>query len=684
MQTTLRLDRTEDAAMSPVGRLRTGRTLVLVGLLGALGVLAASWAAWIVWEPPGIGAPDMIWSTVWTSFALLGALIARHPRGMCVGTLFLVAGVLVLVATLLDVTSAHLLALGDVSGLGAWLRWLQDLLYLPALVAAVPLALLRFPTGGLVDRRLRLVEFLTVSAAAVVTVGDALQPGPIGDRSEVANPAAWQAGEGVAGALAGIGRPLVALGVVVAAASLIARWRRAAEAERRQVLWLVWGAGAVVSALVVGAALALGGARLGATSSALVAAAIVVVLPASVAIAMVREGLYDVELLIRRSVVLAITAVATGAGYVAVVLVVGALTTTGRVIVSLLATVVAALVALPVRAASNRAVDRRLFGHRSEPYRALSDLIACARHVPEPAQALQEMAEGATSALRLPGVRIEDTAARTLAGAGREPGSDAERVPLVYQDRAVGVLIAARRAPGEALTRAEVGLLGEIAGPIAAGVGAIKLAGDVQRARERLVHAAEEERRRLRRDLHDGIGPTLAAMSLHLGLAREGVQPATEARLDEVSRLLEQASSDLRRAVQGLRPPALDDLGLVGALREQLATLGDRLDARLVLGDLAPVPAAVEAAIYRIVSEALANVVRHAQATSVEVTLGAETVAGRAGVRATISDDGTGIGESRAGVGRRSMAERAGELGGAIVVGAAGDRGTVVSAWLPA
>jgi signal transduction histidine kinase len=682
MQRALSIGRSGDRATWSFAR-ATNR-LIVSGLVVALAALAGAWAAWIVWGPPGIGAADLIWSTVWVSFAVLGALIAQHPSGTRVGALFVFAGALVLVATLLDVASAHLTASGEVGDLSAWMRWLQNLLYLPALVAAVPLALLRFPTGNLVDQRLRIAEFATITAAVLVTLGDALQPGIIGDHGQVANPAAWRAGAAVTAALGGVGRPIVALGVVVAVASLVVRWRRARHGERRQVLWLVWGAGAGVLALLVREAFALAGAHANGTTSALIAAAIVVVLPASVAIAVVREGLYDVELLIRRSVVLAVTAVALGTGYVAAVLVVSAVTSAGRTAVSLLATVVAALLALPVRAAATRAVDRRLFGYRSEPYRALSSLIACARHVPEPAQALQEMAEGAIRALRLSGIRIEDTGARTLAAAGREPGPHADRVPLVYQDRAVGVLIAGRRSADESLVRWELDLLAEIGGPIAAGVCALELAADVQRAGERVIYAAEEERRRLRRDLHDGIGPTLAAMSLHLGLAREGAQPETAARLREVDRLLEQASGDLRRTVQGLRPPALDDLGLAGALREQLATLGDRLDTKLVVGDLGTVPAAVEAAIYRIVSEALTNVVRHAAASSVEVTLKAETVARRAGVRAIVLDDGIGIGGTGAGVGRRSMVERAAELGGVVAIAPGGERGTVISTWLPA
>jgi signal transduction histidine kinase len=664
--------------------LASRRGVVFLGLAVGLGALVASWLAWIVWEPAGIGGGDLIWSTAWALFAVLGAVIAPRGAGARVGALFLLAGDLALVATLLDVVSAHLIGSGSALAFAAWLRWAQNLAYLPALVLAVPLALLRFPDGALVSRRFRYAEVALIAAVAVVTFADAVEPGAIGDALSVENPAGWAAGSDVASVPGAIARPLLALGLAAAAVSAVVRWRRAAELERRQLLWLMWGAGAAASALAALVALGLAGANAGDTAMALVGAAIVAILPLSVTVAIAREGLYDIELLIRRSVVLLVTAGAIALAYIAVVVAAGALTRSGGTATTLLATVVGALVALPVRSLATRAIDRRLFGHRSEPYRALRELGAHARRAPDAAQALQAMAESTIGALRLPGVVVEDGEGRVLAAAGRLPGTGAEHVPLVHQGRAVGVLLAGRRSPAEQLSRAERELLGEIAGPIAAGVGAVMLTGDVQRARERLVLASEEERRRLRRDLHDGIGPTLAAMSLHLGLARDGAPPAAAARLDEVARLLDQASGDLRRAVQGLRPAALDDLGLVGALREQIASLGDHLDASLTVGELGEVPAAVEAAVYRIVIEALTNVVRHSHASSLRVTLASELVAQRPGVRATVWDDGIGVGDARPGVGRRSMAERAEELGGSIVVAPAGERGTVVNAWLPA
>jgi len=219
-------------------------------------------------------------------------------------------------------------------------------------------------------------------------------------------------------------------------------------------------------------------------------------------------------------------------------------------------------------------------------------------------------------------------------------------------------------------------------------VHAARLTADLQHSRERLVRAQEEERRRLRRDLHDGLGPRLAALTLKVGAARS-LYPqdptAADALLTELEADMEAALTDLRRLVYGLRPPTLDQLGLLGAIRDATeryepgpATNGLRISLRAP-EELPPLPAAVEVAAYRIVQEALTNVIHHARASycTVRLAVGDE-------LELEITDDGVGLlADHRSGVGLNSMRERAVELGGTCVIEQQPSGGTRVLARLP-
>ncbi|MGH3147092.1 MAG: sensor histidine kinase, partial [Rubrobacter sp.] len=217
-------------------------------------------------------------------------------------------------------------------------------------------------------------------------------------------------------------------------------------------------------------------------------------------------------------------------------------------------------------------------------------------------------------------------------------------------------------------------------------VHAVRLTADLQRSRERLVTAHEEERRRLRREFHDGIGPQLAALTLKIETARNRLShdPAADVLLSDLATRARSAVADVRGAVHDLRPPTLDELGLIPALREtaaQYSQNGLRVFVKSP-GEFPPLPAAVEVAAYRIAQEALTNVVRHASARSCAVRFDLDEETGV--LRLEVEDDGRGIGEDRgSGVGLFSMRERAEELGGTCVVGPSSTGGTRVRAELP-
>jgi signal transduction histidine kinase len=242
----------------------------------------------------------------------------------------------------------------------------------------------------------------------------------------------------------------------------------------------------------------------------------------------------------------------------------------------------------------------------------------------------------------------------------------------------------APRAAGEAFSPADLRLLDDLARQAHVAAHAVRLTTDLQRSRERLVSAREEERRRLRRDLHDGLGPQLAGLTLKLDAARNLLgrdTQAADALLGELKIQTQSAIADIRRLVYDLRPPALDDLGLIGALREQIAQyqyhqLSITIDAPEQLPAL---PAAVEVAAYRIAQEALTNVVKHAKARRCRISLGVSS-----GLCLDIRDDGCGLlSGRRAGIGLNSMRERAAELGGRCEISPAPGGGTCVVAWLP-
>jgi len=209
---------------------------------------------------------------------------------------------------------------------------------------------------------------------------------------------------------------------------------------------------------------------------------------------------------------------------------------------------------------------------------------------------------------------------------------------------------------------------------------------ELQRSREGLVSAREEERRRLRRDLHDGVGPQLAALMLELETASDLVSdnPEASALVAKLSERAREIVSDVRDSVHALRPPALDELGLMGALREaaiQYGPAGQHVSVENT-GELSYLPAAVEVACYRVVQEALANVVRHARASRCSVRIRLDEEAGALSVE--VEDNGRGIREDdRAGVGMISMRERTEELGGWCVVKPLAGGGTLLRAVLP-
>ena len=421
------------------------------------------------------------------------------------------------------------------------------------------------------------------------------------------------------------------------------------------------------------------------------------VLPLTMTIAVLRYRLWDVNLIINRALVYTSLTALVVSIYVLIVGSLGAVfQERGSLLVSLLATGAVAMLFQPLRERLQRWVNHRMYGERDNPYVVLTRLSQRLDTALAPAAVLPTLVETIAHTLKLPyvaialkqGYRFKIASEFGLAppwmrpADGGEPGDHALSLPLVYQSELIGELVLAARSPNDPFSPAERALLEAITHQVGVIAHTIRLTADLQQSRERLVTTREEERRRLRRDLHDGLGPALAAMSFKLDAVTNLAGPAPEAARALAAELKSQIQTtldDIRRIAYDLRPPALDELGLVGALREHIAS---SQGLRIVLEapeNLPPLAAAVEVAAYRIALEAINNVNRHAQAASCSVRLSLCDE-----LCLEVSDDGCGLPDHvRAGVGMASMRERAEELGGTCVIEKRPGGGTRVWVQLP-
>ncbi len=417
--------------------------------------------------------------------------------------------------------------------------------------------------------------------------------------------------------------------------------------------------------------------------------------PISFAIAIMRYRLWDIDIIINRTLVYGGLSACVVGLYVFVVGYLGALFRTGSTLpISLVATGLVAVLFQPLRELLQRGVNRLLYGQRDEPYRVVSRLGQRLEATLAPEAVLPTIVETVAQALKLPYAAItwqQDGAVVNAATFGKAV-DELLHLPLSYQSELIGELVLAPRGPGEFFTPADRALLSDLARQAGVAAHAVRLTADLQRltgelqqSRTELVTTREEERRRLRRDLHDGLGSALTSVTFQLDAASNLLDrdpQAVKTLLKELKAQTQASIADIRRLVYNLRPPILDEWGLVAALREQVAqyqlnNVQVRVDAPEPFPDL---PAAVEVAAYRIALEALANVVRHAHASTCTMRL----LIGDDALTVEVQDDGSGLPRNvHAGVGINAMRERATELGGSCTVETLATGGTRVLAGLP-
>lgn len=564
--------------------------------------------------------------------------------------------------------------------------WVNTWAYAPATSLGAMVLLLVFPEGRLLSRRFRPALWAALAFIPLSIAAFAFYPQNLGPLFRYRhNPYAFPQLDWLfetCGVLA------IVCGVVAGAgavASMTLRWRRSDRVGRQQLKWLLAVLPFTVVSLI--ATLVFPG-----TWSLVLALPAGILMPIAIGIAVTRHRLYEIDILLNRAALYGLLTAGVAGVYLAVVVVAHSLFgVQGRGLpVQIIATVLAAAALWPLHDRVQRRVDRLFYGDRGVPYEALARLGRRVEEAADPETALNSVVKTIADSLRLPYAALELRLGDGWSPAATygEAPSQVVAFPLTFQRETVGRLLVGMRSRGENLGPDDVRLLADLArqaGP-AAHVVALRRALDASRAG--LVTAREEERRRLRRDLHDGIGPTLAGLTLGLDTARARAadQPALTELLGKLKAETQRAVTDVRRIVYGLRPPALDDFGLIGSLREEVGRLQYEAPALTVTLDApdneAPdLPAATEVACYRIVTEALTNITRHALATKCTVRIRLDDQ----DLDVEVRDDGVGLPEGwRAGVGITSMRERVTELGGDLVIEPALPHGTRINARLPA
>ena len=670
---------------------RTPTTLAVVGVIVVLGLAIFGVSLWldVAAAPHGTGAQLAEgWGTTYTFLgavlALLAAVILLQRPGQVFGwgmawlALFWSVDGLsqsyVRYAVRADEALAGSnLALWFLNRVGA---------YLPLSLA---LLLFLFPDGRFLPGRWRVVGWVTTVAmglaATVVVVS------PAGARSDVRLPpdvdldaGALPFSHSITDVASPISLGISVAGLLVSMVAVVVRHRRSEGLERDRMRWLAWSVVAMALVLALSA-----GLELSHINDA--AIFIVMALPAgAMTIGIVRPELVPIDDLLVRTLVWTVLAATILAADVVVIAVLDALLGDALHQRQVVLTVLLLSVVLyaPLRLRLARLVQRLLVGRRQERYDAVAGLASTLETTDEGPEQLAAVARAVATAfgVRFVGVEVDRGAGEKLLATYGERPPAVRMLPITYREAEVGRLVLPAKGMRSRLSARDERLLGDLVRQAATAARTSRLAEEVQESRERLVTAREEERRRIRRDLHDGLGPALSGVVFQLDAARMTVDADPERAKEQLATISDHVQTvvaDVRRLVHDLRPPALDDRGLVGALRQQ----AERLDVPLAVDapDLdGRLPAAVEVAAFRIVGEALTNVARHARATGATLRLALADHS----LTVEVADDGVGIDADRqAGVGLVGLRERAAELGGAAEVTCPPGGGTVVRARLP-
>jgi signal transduction histidine kinase len=650
------------------------RARVVAVLAVVVAVAAVSVAAWVRTLPGvpaqlltgyGTDLPAGLLAVAWTATGAV--LLALRPRNS-LGWLVVGVGVCQGLQQGLAAYGGYGVAVAGWP-LARWAAWLASGLWLPGLLPLASLLLALYPDGRLPARWWRWpfaaaalgITLLTLASLLTPQAYAEVAPGP----APLRVPAVVPVGMAVGGAL------FVGGTLVIWVASVV-RLLRARAPERQQLAWLVL----VVVPLLLVAFL---------TPSIPGFLALGFGVPVAVAVGVLRYRLLGIEVVVRRGLVYGLLTAVVVAVYLVATAVAGTRLDRGP-LPGVLAAALVAVGLTPLRDRLQAAVDRLVYGDRGDPMRAvtrLGDRVAAAGE----SDLLQVVLASVADAVHAPGAAALAPDGSLLAAHGASPaGSNTELLLLRVGGRKLGRLQVAPRAPGEPYSDGDRHLLAALAPQVAVVVHALELAEALEAERDRVVTATRQERQRLRRDLHDGLGPSLSGVGLGLQALQDARAADDQATADQLLARIRQevttAVGEVRRILDDLRPAVLDGTRLPDAIRRHAAAISTgpievSVDAA---ADLPILPPTVETAAYRITQEALTNVVRHAGAHHAHVTLDASAAA----LTVTVSDDGHGINSAThpGGVGLASMRQRAQALQGTLRVDS-GEHGTTVVATLP-
>lgn len=619
------------------------------------------------------GADDdiigLIWipATVAVGFTPLAIFVLRRFPGHPVGLIMLAAGG----SATLDCLACCWSSWTPAAWVAQWLWWPPFGLIL--------IAVLRFPDGRIPSpgwRPLSILVIMTTAATSAALASAALfAPRTLVVGGSVALPSPARTLAMVAIVLIG----LTVLATVPVGIGLARRGRTAPPLERRQIACLL------PSALLLAVGIPLSVINIpGAWVPAVLA------LPIGFTFAVLQYRLLDLDLVIHRGLIWLLMGVSMIAIYSLTVAGLSQAAGLGRSWqVSLVAGAAAAIGLMPAERFAQRAASRMLFGRRDDPYAVLVTMGRHIKAIHDPLDVLPRLAETLVESLRVPYAAVEltvsDSPEPVVVDYGRPPLEACQRFPMMAHGLEVGALLVASRRPESQFSASEVRLLDGLAAQAATAAEACRSSLDLQRARERLVMAREEERRRLRHDLHDGVASTLVGARLltraALGVEAQG-RPTREI-LTALDVDLANCSTEVRTLIDGLRPAVLDH-GLESAIRLALGAASTYFDTRLeISGSLADLPAAIEVVALRVVSEAVTNVIKHSEATCCAVAVHR----GSTMLNVRVVDDGVGLPDptpvSTDAVGLLSMRSRVEEIGGWLRLRPAVPTGLVLEACLP-
>jgi signal transduction histidine kinase len=650
------------------------------------------------------------------AIALVGGLIAsRQPRNP-IGWLLLFGATATALQGLAGQYAVHTLMVdrGSLPGV-EWIAWLGSTIGGLVYPGMVVLILLLFPNGRSPSARWRLVIWLDIALAVVNNGLGFLDPAPIASPGvpSVPNPLVLAHINGLEmgpiGYVVFLGGLLV---VLAAAVSLVIRLRRASGAEREQVRWVAYALGTTV---LISITYTLAGLAVPTLQNNLVGNVIVIAgfglgLPAAMGVAMLRYHLYDIDIVISRTMVYGTLAVLITAVYVGIAVGIGTLVGSGgkpNLGLSILATGIVAVGFQPVRERVQRVANRLVYGKRATPYQVLSEFssrvaesYAAEAVLPRMASVLRDGtgAELATVWVRADGL-LRRAAASPESSAGVEPldlnASSSPEIPgadrsvlVRHQGEVLGALTVTKRR-GESITPIEIKLMDDLAHQAGLVLKNVGLTSDLQArladlraSRQRLVAAQDDERRKLERNLHDGAQQHLVAIKVKLGLVEMLAMRDPEkarAAVAELKHDADEALETLRDLARGIYPPLLAERGLATALQAQArkATLPVTVEA----DGIGRYPQDTEAALYFCILEALQNIQKYAQASSATVRLREE----REQLSVEVADDGCGfdVSTTSRGNGLINMEDRLDALGGTLQITSSRGRGTTLRAVIP-